>query len=601
MDFRAKRSLIFKVISAVCLTVFFFGSSAFAATKMPNDTYVDRLWYLSKIGAIDAWNTTLGFEGITVAVIDSGVDIDHPDLRDNMWTNPRETPGNGIDDDGNGFVDDVYGWDFFGNTNDPRPDISGDYDVLAVNHGTIAAGLIAAKGDNAAGVVGVTWQTRIMAIRALDSNGYGDPVQIARAVNYAINNGAKVINLSFVGQSYSNVLDVAVRHAYDVGVVVVAAAGNAPDGGAAVDLASAPLYPVCFDRASTNNYVIGVAATDEVDNKASFSNYGAGCVDISAPGVRILATQMYRPRLTDFVEPYGGYYNGTSLAAPIVAGAVALLKSLDSTMTPKQVLAVLSASADKIDGQNPLYVGKLGVGRLNVGRAVQIVVAEQAAKSALSANVARAGGVLSTRTLISRTLSPQLVVVAPGAGRPGEVRIFSQGGLFVRSFFPFGEGFVGGVGVTTANATGRSERRDEIVVAIGRGAEPRVRVYTLDGVLLADFLVYEKTFRGGVGVTAIDLNGDGVDELVVRALDRSRRAKVFSLGGGLMKMRAPSVAAANVVAENRAMFKNIAGSVSGATPVVTLTLSSFVSPLQFYVYEKNFLGGVQAALLTDGS
>jgi len=246
-----------------------------ASARTPDDYYFDEQWYLSHIGAQDAWQYSLGMETVSIAIIDSGVDLDHPDLKDNIWRNVDEIAGDGFDNDNNGFVDDVFGWDFVSNDNDPNPDVTGDISLLGANHGTISAGIASAKGDNGIGIVGMTWQVPIMALRALDSMGTGDPVQVARAVDYAVANGAKVINLSFVGPTYSSRLENSLRNAYEHGVFVVAAAGNAPEGGSAVNLDVNPRYPVCFDRDSNENFVYGVAATDSIDRKATFSNYGA--------------------------------------------------------------------------------------------------------------------------------------------------------------------------------------------------------------------------------------------------------------------------------------------------------------------------------------
>ncbi len=246
---------------------------AAALARTANDPYLGDLWYLKKVNAPKAWDSSLGFEGIPIAIIDSGVDLDHPDLKDNIWRNLREVPNNNVDDDGNGYVDDLNGWDFVANDNNPRPDVLGTYTVIGANHGTVDAGIAAARGDNGRGIVGVSWQSSIMPLRVLDSTGSGDPLDVVRAVEYAVHNGARIINMSFAGPSYNSDLAAALRRAYDAGVFIVAAAGNAPDGGAANDLDQHPLYPVCFDSASEENFIYGVAATDADDRRAAFSNF----------------------------------------------------------------------------------------------------------------------------------------------------------------------------------------------------------------------------------------------------------------------------------------------------------------------------------------
>ncbi|MDD5252169.1 MAG: S8 family serine peptidase [Patescibacteria group bacterium] len=494
------------IVAALAATMAFSACPALAADRVPNDTYYKELWYLTRIGAPEAWNRTLGFEGVTIAIIDTGVDIDHPDLKDNIWHNYKEIPNNGIDDDGNGYVDDFNGWNFVDNNNDPRPSLSGDYDSISVSHGTVNASVAAARGDNGRGVVGVTWQSTIMALRALGSDGSGDPNDVVRAVEYAVANGAKVISLSFNGPVKSDLLASALRRAYDAGVFVVAAAGNAPDGGAAVDLDKEMLYPVCLDQGSDENFVYGVAATDEKDMKASFSNYGAGCVDISAPGTRVLAAKLYRPGNNDFSEPYGGYYNGTSVAAPMVAGAAALLKSLDRNLTPKQIGIMLGQASFPLDNLNPGYFGKLGRGRLDIAKAVNTLVAQK--KETAAAPTA-------TALLMPSSTDRRLIVAASGPGRAAEVRLFMADGTFVRGFYAFGALFRGGASVATGNFDGNG--RFSIVVGAGPGGGPHVRVFDINTRPIGGFFAFDQNFRGGVSVAAGDTDGDGRDEIIVGA------------------------------------------------------------------------------------
>lgn len=473
--------------------------------RVPNDVYYDELWQLHHVGAPDAWNLSLGMETVPVAVIDSGVDLDHPDLKDNIWRNVDEIAGDYIDNDRNGYVDDIYGWDFVDNDGDPNPEIYGGYTLIGANHGTISAGLISAKGDNGRGIVGMTWQAPIMAIRALDSYGIGDPLKVARAVDYAVDNGAKVINLSFAGTSYNARLADALRRAYDKGVFVVAAAGNAPEGGAATNLDREFIYPVCYDFGADENFVYGVAATDALDRKASFSNYGAGCVDISAPGERMLSTQLYIPGHENFGDAYGGYYNGTSVAAPIVSGLVALIRSLDAKLTPKQVQNILTETSFNINPQNPDYFDLLGRGRIEAAKAVTRV----------SKKPEPTEQVVTSASLLPSGYSGSLVIAAAGPGRSPEIRLFTDDGIFVRGFNAFPGGFSGGVSLAIGNFDGVN--RSSIVAGALAGGSPQIRIFDINTRAVGGFYAYDNNFRGGVEVAAGDLNGDGEDEVVTGA------------------------------------------------------------------------------------
>ena len=218
------------------------------------------------IDALDAWDVTAGSTDVVVAVIDSGIDINHPDLQANIWINPGETPDNGIDDDGNGYVDDVIGWDFLISDNDPRD---------AHGHGTHVAGTIAAIGDNNRGVTGVSWSAKIMALRFLDAWGLGSTADAIAAIEYANEKGADVINNSWGGGGYVQALKDAIEAS---NAVVVCAAGNSSRNNDVISH-----YPSSFDSAN----IIAVAASDQDDGLAGFSNYGAVSVDVAAPGTNI--------------------------------------------------------------------------------------------------------------------------------------------------------------------------------------------------------------------------------------------------------------------------------------------------------------------------
>ena len=257
------------------------------ALATPNDPSFGELWGLHNTGqtvngtpgtsdadidAPEAWDITTGSTSVIIAVIDSGVAWDHPELAGNIWTNTGEIPGNGIDDDGNGKEDDIRGWDFVDGDNDPM-----DY----FGHGTHVAGTIAGVGNNSRGITGVMWTARIMPLRFLDATGSGNTADAIAAIDYAVANGARVLNNSWGGYGSSQSLKKAIQRSNSAGTVFVASAGN--DG---LNNDSTPAYPASFPVAN----IISVAATDQDDNLALFSNYGAASVDVGAPGVNTYST-----------------------------------------------------------------------------------------------------------------------------------------------------------------------------------------------------------------------------------------------------------------------------------------------------------------------
>lgn len=253
-------------------------------------------WGLDRLGAPEAWSAGYTGSGITVAVVDTGVDYTHTDLDGNIWINAGEISGNGIDDDGNGFIDDVRGWNFDANSNNVMDDNS---------HGTHVAGTIAGE-DNGTGITGVAYNARIMAVKVLNGSGSGSISSVAKGIRYAADNGAKVINLSLGGGGSTELLD-AVSYATSKGAVVVMAAGN--------EAAASPSLPAAYAQ----SYGLAVGAIDSSGNLALFSNRaGQTPLDyITAAGVNVYSS-----------IPGGGYanYSGTSMATPHIAGAMALLQ-----------------------------------------------------------------------------------------------------------------------------------------------------------------------------------------------------------------------------------------------------------------------------------
>jgi len=253
------------------------------ADTIPNDTRFSELWGLhntaqaggvadADIDAPEAWDITTGSSEVIVAVIDSGVDYMHPDLQANIWTNPGEIADDGIDNDGNGYVDDVHGYDFFQDDSDPSD---------ADGHGTHCAGTVAAVGQNALGIIGVSWSSKIMACRFLDAQGGGWTDDAVEAVYYAVDNGASILSNSWGGGGYSESLQTAIEYARDHNVLFVAAAGN---GGTDNDVM--PHYPASYELSN----VVAVANTDSGDQLSTSSSYGLRSVDLGAPGSGILST-----------------------------------------------------------------------------------------------------------------------------------------------------------------------------------------------------------------------------------------------------------------------------------------------------------------------
>lgn len=354
MQYYIVRSFVIGVICTLFLPV------AVAARRLPNDPAVlsGGSWWWETIRAPDAWDTTRGSRDIIVAVIDGGIDIEHPDLKAAVWSNPLEVLNN-RDDDGNGLVDDVNGWDFV--EGDPVVTPIKNQTAAATrsyHHGTLTAGIVGAVGNNAVGVTGVNWQVQIMPIRAMDDDGNGTVDNVNRAIYYAIQHKADVINLSLVTSVFERSFQKAISDAYRAGIVVVGAAGN--DGSEQTLLQQGPIavgsnltFPGCFDAESSFPFVIGVGAIDRDESVAQFSNYGT-CTDIFAPGVRITSTAVYDPNASSVLQQLVlGNLSGTSLAAPFVSGAVALLKSAYPSLTADAAIRAVLDGA-RMPGTSPV-------------------------------------------------------------------------------------------------------------------------------------------------------------------------------------------------------------------------------------------------------
>jgi len=317
---------------------------------VPDDAEYWRQWTHEVTQAELAWNKTTGNSTVVIAIVDTGVDYNHPDLAANIWVNPGEDLNNnsivdpgpppegdfdGNDTDGNGYVDDIRGWNFWADDNDTMD---------TYGHGTHCAGIAASVTNNSIGVAGVSWNSKIMAVRHNDGIGYMDVATSAKSISYAANNSANIISMSWGFSSNSSTLYNACRQAYDKGVLLVAAAGNS-----ASDVKP---YPAGLDE------VIAVAATNSADDPAIFTNYG-DWVEVSAPGVGILST---------FLDDLYSTKSGTSMAAPYVAGVAALIWSRFPNWTRDEVRFQLHNTTDDLGDPSRDYY--YGYGRVNARWAV---------------------------------------------------------------------------------------------------------------------------------------------------------------------------------------------------------------------------------------
>ena len=325
---------------------------------VPNDPQASSQYHLQTINAYSAWDIAKGSSNtaVAIAIIDSGGDLQHADLKDNLYTNPNEIPSNGIDDDNNGYIDDVHGWDFIGadtanwvGDNNVQITKGGD-----ISHGTWTSGCASATTNNGIGVAGVAYNTKLLYTKHSGDNQKttsGSVYNAYAGLLYAANQGIKIINCSFGGTGRSQIVQDLINYVVeDLGCLVVASAGN--DGTSAIN------YPAGYDN------VVSVAATDANDKVASFSNRGS-TIDISAPGVNILTTGYQSVYQTE---------SGTSFSSPIVAGAAALVWAKNPTFTAQQVAEQLRVTADAtaLYTANPALTNQLGKGRLDVNRALTL-------------------------------------------------------------------------------------------------------------------------------------------------------------------------------------------------------------------------------------
>ncbi len=548
-----------------------------AAVTTPNDPDFIQQYYLGQVQAQAGWDISTGRPEIVVAVLDSGVDIDNLDLKHNIWVNVHEKPFDLIDNDGNGKVDDFYGWNFVDDNNDVKPSFI-NFTELGVNHGTIVAGILGARGNNGIGITGAAWQIKIMPLKVLDSSGMGDSLTLVRAIDYAISKKVDVINLSVVGHSYSQALQDAISRAWQAGIVIVAAAGNEVGLGQNMDIY--PAYPVCND--GEDNMVLGVVALDRYSRLASFSNFGSRCSDVSAPGVNFYSTVAYHESFPGFNHYYKAGFSGTSVATPLVSALAALIKSVNPSLTNIQIRNIILNTASDVDFLNPNYKGKLGSGLVDFGKALG------AAKATLSGT--------------SQPISQDWLVVGAGPGGSPHVRIFDWQGNVLAQWFAYDEKFRGGVNVAAGDVNGDGKK--DIITAPGAGGGPHIRIFDHQGNVLAQWFAYDEKFRGGVNVAAGDIDNDGLAEIIVApASGMETLVKIFDFTGHMrFKFLAyadnftggASLAVGDVDGDSQADI--VTGAGFGGGPHVRIFNRQGQIKQQWFAYDAKFRGGVNVAV-----
>lgn len=375
----------------------------YRALRTSNDPLQQPAWIQNGLHTTTAWDTATG-NGVVIADIDTGFALNHQDLSsqwfqnsgevgttksgDRCWNGvPVSKSTNNCDDDNNGYVDDWRGWNFVNVNNSPQAGTSNP-NGSGVSHGTETAGLVGAAGNNGVGTASVSWNNRIMPLQALDDNGSGYTSGVTSAVYYAVDNGAKVINMSLGGEVKDPALSTAIQYAYDHGVVVVAAAGNCGTG---TEQGCDPARPGAMGYPALDKHVIAVGALTSTNTRASFSSYGPG-LDVMAPGSGSLFSPMWTP--ANQTSAYASSLYGTSFASPIVASYVGLLKSIRPDSTVDDITALVDASASKPAGMSGgYYTNQFGHGLLDTSAG--LAVAASLNQSSSVPQLLQTGGPLS--------------------------------------------------------------------------------------------------------------------------------------------------------------------------------------------------------------
>ncbi len=361
---------------------------------VPNDPYYPGMWNLPHMRVDSAWDTTRGSSSVRIAVIDTGCETSHPDLAGSIWVNPGEIAGNGIDDDGDGYVDDVSGWDFV--NGDPVPD-----DIFG--HGTGCSGIVAAVQDNNQGITGIAPHCKLVPLKACNNSGYLFDSYVVPALVYAADRGCKVISMSFFGDQVTPAERAAIDYCWSHGALPIAAAGN--------DAQTFPYYPGAYE------HTLGVASHGSSDQKSWFSNWGSW-VDVAAPGEGISATWPGAQYTTGFT--------GTSAACPNVAGVAALLFSGVPGATNAQVHAALEDSALTVS-QAPLGAWT-SYGRIDARAALdRLLGLTSGSKAPRLLFASPVGGGLAPLGTNESGARPDFLVYGVGLESPNVVRLLRNG------------------------------------------------------------------------------------------------------------------------------------------------------------------------------
>ena len=600
------RMRITQIISTVL--VIFFIVPIFTMAQEANDPMNDELYWLGEIEAYTAWDYTTGSRNVVVAVIDTGIDIDHPDIYENIWVNADEVVGDGVDNDNNGYIDDINGWDFIRSEADPNPKFDAGYSELGIEHGTLVAGIIGARGNNAYGVSGLNWQVSLMSLIALDGYGNGNMADVIKAIDYAVANGADIINMSLVGEASDTKLAAAIKTAYEAGVIVVAAVGNESAGDMgqdnSINLLTDPRYPVCLDGMLGDNYILGVGSIDIEQKKSVFSNYGIQCLDINAPGEYFYGLNIYQPIFSDYRHKFSGYWSGTSLATPLVSGTAALLKAYRPRLSNREIYNLILDNTDNIDSINPNYRGMLGKGKLNLANIFN-----------------QAKNIVNTQSG---------TIVSSQSGFAPYVFVYNESGGVQLQFLAFEENFVGGVNIAQLQ-DGNANR---IVAAQGAGGQGLVRTFDVNGSQIAEWQVGA---LAGAGVRVASLR----NRVLVWSEDwQNRMVQFYTLNGELLNqfsvdgpiydivgadIDADNVVEINILTTGKILVYNqlgnmddqidltgtagslaindnaiITGAHSGQSPEIMIYNLSGNFIRSFDAYDTNFKGGINISLDDGG-